>query len=160
MLTEKYRFCEKEARAFSDFLEPMLRLDPNKRASAQEMLRHPWLQMPADYDTKVKPGQDASTIDFEHDYYYKQEMSKLTDGSDNDLADNEFAATGFFSSDDDEMPFTSNDRFERDPQLKRNMAEGMNLNNSFGQYDPEDFDHLHRDKGANPQFINLLEGGK
>jgi len=56
VLTEKYRFCEKEARALSDFLEPMLRLDPNKRATAQEMLRHPWLQMPADYDTKVKPG--------------------------------------------------------------------------------------------------------
>ena len=39
--------------------------------------------------------------------------------------------------------------------LKRDMAAGMNLNNSFGRYDPEDFDHLHRDKGANPQFKNL-----
>ena len=34
VLTEKYKFNEKEALAFNDFLLPMLRLDPNKRATA------------------------------------------------------------------------------------------------------------------------------
>ena len=34
VLSEKYKFNDKEAVAFNDFLLPMLRLDPNKRASA------------------------------------------------------------------------------------------------------------------------------
>lgn len=105
------------------------------------------------YETKAKTGEQP-TVDFEHDYYFKQEMSKLTDGSENECADNEFdSSAGLFS--DDELPFSSNDRPQRDPRLKRNMAEGTNLNNSFGQYDVEDWDHLHRDKGANPQFLVL-----
>lgn len=53
-MTEKYKFKEKEAQAFTDFLIPMLRWDPNKRASAEEMLKHPWLTMPADYSPKVE----------------------------------------------------------------------------------------------------------
>ena len=32
----------------------MLRWDPNKRANAEEMLKNPWLSMPADYSPKVE----------------------------------------------------------------------------------------------------------
>jgi serine/threonine-protein kinase SRPK3 len=35
VLCEKYKFNEKESIAFAEFLEPMLRWDPNKRASAE-----------------------------------------------------------------------------------------------------------------------------
>lgn len=41
--------------------------------------------------------------------------------------------------------------------LKRDLAEGQNLNNSFGFYSPDDWDHLHQDKGMNPQF-HVLKG--
>lgn len=31
----------------------MLEWDPDRRASAQAMLDHPWLKMPSNYDTKM-----------------------------------------------------------------------------------------------------------
>ena len=43
VLVKKYRWSEKDANGFSDFLLPMLRYDPKKRASAGESLQHPWL---------------------------------------------------------------------------------------------------------------------
>jgi hypothetical protein len=45
------------------------------------------------------------------------------------------------------------------PKMVRDLAEGQNLNNSFGFYSPEDWEHLHVDKGMNPQF-NVLKQGK
>ncbi len=32
-----------EVPVFADFLEQMLELDPEKRATAEELLKHPWL---------------------------------------------------------------------------------------------------------------------
>jgi hypothetical protein len=43
------------------------------------------------------------------------------------------------------------------PKEYRDIAEGKNLNNSFvGPY-PENWDHLHIDKGRNPQFTAFSE---
>jgi hypothetical protein len=36
--------------------------------------------------------------------------------------------------------------------IKRDIAEGRAFNNSFTGPYPEETDHLHHDKGANPQF--------
>mgnify|MGYP006893268404 CR=1 FL=1 len=36
--------------------------------------------------------------------------------------------------------------------IKRDIAEGKMFNNSFTGPYPEDTDHLHIDKGSNPQF--------
>ncbi|EJD40292.1 kinase-like protein [Auricularia subglabra TFB-10046 SS5] len=44
VLREKYCMPADEAAALAAFLEPMLRLDPRKRASAAEMLDAPWLK--------------------------------------------------------------------------------------------------------------------
>ena len=41
-----------EAQAFADFLSPMLEWHHDRRATAQQMLAHPWLNMPANYDYK------------------------------------------------------------------------------------------------------------
>ncbi|XP_021369286.1 SRSF protein kinase 3-like isoform X1 [Mizuhopecten yessoensis] len=43
VLTEKYEWEPSQAQHFSDFLMPMLRFDPEKRATAFESLEHPWL---------------------------------------------------------------------------------------------------------------------
>lgn len=43
VLTEKYKFSSSEAQDISDFLLPMLRLDPRKRADAGGLVNHPWL---------------------------------------------------------------------------------------------------------------------
>jgi serine/threonine-protein kinase SRPK3 len=52
VLSEKYKFNDKEATALADFLLPMLRWDPNKRATAEQMLKHPWLTMEPEYNVK------------------------------------------------------------------------------------------------------------
>ncbi|XP_040839180.1 LOW QUALITY PROTEIN: SRSF protein kinase 1 [Ochotona curzoniae] len=43
VLVEKYEWPHEEAAGFTDFLLPMLELMPEKRATAAECLRHPWL---------------------------------------------------------------------------------------------------------------------
>ena len=76
-------------------------------------------------------------------------MSKLTDGSEKECAD-------FENSDhddpfsDSECYFSDEGEFRKDARLYRDLANGKNLNNSFGCYDVDDWDHLHVDKGSNP----------
>ncbi|XP_018108148.1 SRSF protein kinase 2 isoform X2 [Xenopus laevis] len=43
VLVEKYGWPQEDAAQFTDFLTPMLEMVPEKRASAGECLRHPWL---------------------------------------------------------------------------------------------------------------------
>jgi serine/threonine-protein kinase SRPK3 len=52
VLFEKYHIKEEEALALADFLIPMLDWNHENRASAQEMLKHPWLSLPDNYDYK------------------------------------------------------------------------------------------------------------
>lgn len=46
VLIEKYHIREDEAKLFDSFIQPMLRPQPIKRASARDMLFHPWLSAP------------------------------------------------------------------------------------------------------------------
>jgi serine/threonine-protein kinase SRPK3 len=43
VLEERYSMPHDEARCLASFLLPMLSIDPKKRASAAQMLKHPWL---------------------------------------------------------------------------------------------------------------------
>lgn len=43
VLTEKYEWTPEEAASFTSFLLPMLEVVPEKRASAAQCLKHPWL---------------------------------------------------------------------------------------------------------------------
>lgn len=45
VLMDKYEWPQEEAETFTDFLLPMLDLLPEKRATAAECLRHPWLAL-------------------------------------------------------------------------------------------------------------------
>lgn len=80
-------------------------------------------------------------------------MAKLTDGSENECADNEINKKDEYFSDDG--PNSSEDECKRDNKMRRSLAEGRNLNNSFNRFDASEWDHLHQDKGANPQFLVL-----
>ncbi|KAJ7112553.1 kinase-like domain-containing protein, partial [Mycena epipterygia] len=43
VLHDKHHFTQSEAKAIADFLLPMLELDPAARATAEDLLLHPWL---------------------------------------------------------------------------------------------------------------------
>ncbi|XP_057678369.1 SRSF protein kinase 1-like isoform X1 [Corythoichthys intestinalis] len=45
VLVDKYEWPRQEAECFADFLLPMLELVPDKRATAADCLRHPWLAL-------------------------------------------------------------------------------------------------------------------
>ncbi|EER19662.1 Serine/threonine-protein kinase SRPK1, putative [Perkinsus marinus ATCC 50983] len=44
VLLQKYNLSRKDATELTDFLLPMLNMDPSKRATAEQMLKHPWLR--------------------------------------------------------------------------------------------------------------------
>lgn len=65
VLREKYKFRAEEADVVSEFLEPMLRLDPSKRATARECLEHKffdeeWRREAAIQATSVVSDDDRS----------------------------------------------------------------------------------------------------
>jgi serine/threonine protein kinase len=49
-LLEKYRLKDNEARSFASFISKMIQWKPKDRASARELLDHPWLKERDDYD--------------------------------------------------------------------------------------------------------------
>jgi hypothetical protein len=91
-----------------------------------------------------------------------EEMAKI-DETDCDInaGDREDNVANVFSDDYDDSSSTSEGEEEAshiNPKDLRNLAEGKNLNNSFlgSSYpEPENWDHLHFDKGCNPQFEYL-----
>lgn len=182
VMKEKYKIKQDEAVALEEFLLPMLRWQHDKRATAQEMLKHPWLNMPANYDykysekefeimkLKMKVKGDAKVEDED-----KQEMNELIDSDPEeyapdgeDLADlsdvNDFEsedgsdrgksdnAWGFFDDGDSLM-----DSDEGNERMKSRKKKDPKINNSYtGPYpmDPTDFNHT--DKGPNAQFMHVL----
>lgn len=44
LLSSQYKFTLQEADGIASFLLPMLEVDPERRASAQALLSHPWLE--------------------------------------------------------------------------------------------------------------------
>ena len=89
VLMEKYRFIESEAESLADFLLPMLGWYPEKRATAKEMLDHPWLNMKPNYDYLLSERDYQvmmlkNKLTTEPSMEDNKEMSELGD-SDNDL---------------------------------------------------------------------------
>lgn len=44
VLYEKYHFTRQESEEIGDFILPMIEINPDRRASAQDMLQHPWVK--------------------------------------------------------------------------------------------------------------------
>ena len=69
VLHQKYKVPEQEAKELADFLLPMLQVDPTKRASAQTMLKHPWITGPSSkamkYSKPPRVAADAPVVDFD-----------------------------------------------------------------------------------------------
>jgi len=177
VLMEKYRVKEEEALALSDFLVPMLEWYPHKRATAQQMLNHPWLNRTSNYEYKytekeyeimmlkkdMKMAGNKGSRNLEED---QQEMNELIESDEElnagDLDEDRFGATHPNNSSDDEgmegdeeYDYDSDENSLMDSEegriiLRKHKAKQAKINNSFtGPYpiDPTDFNHT--DKGPN-----------
>ena len=164
VLMEKYRVKEEEARAFAEFLEPMLAWYPHKRATAQQMLEHPWLNREDKWEYKYTDKEYEIMMLKKELTKAKQdgeEMNELIE-SDEELNGGDVEGRGRVQeredreegdgdgedSEDSVMELEDSDE-ERKAVRERKIKEAK-INNSFtGPYplDPTDFNH--NDKGPN-----------
>ena len=157
ILTEKYHFKENEAKALNDFIMPMLEYYPNKRITARELLRHPWLNMPADYDCKIsdievekkKMIQDNIKKDINEEEE-EEDITKLRDVNSSD----ESIYGGDIEDNDNDDIYDGNDGEDvGDDNPDKVLI--SNFNNSFAEYGQfVDLTSLDR---ANPQFRKITK---
>ena len=156
ILTEKYNFKEKEAKALSDFIMPMLEYYPNKRITARELLRHPWLNMPADFDYKLsdieieKKKMIKDNIKGDKKEDEEEDVSKLREVNSSDDS-----LYGGDIEDNDEGDIY--DEYDGEDIADDNPDKVLisNFNNSFAEYGQfVDLTSLDR---ANPQFHKIMK---
>ena len=157
ILVKKYNFKEKEAKAFSDFLMPMLEYYPDKRASARELLKHPWLNMPADFDYKISEIEIEKRKMIENNKMMEENENKKKDVIDKDVYESDSELYGADDEDNGLSDPNIEKEFEEDDSGDDNPDKVMipNFNNSFAEYGQfVDLTSLDR---ANPQFDKIMK---
>ena len=157
ILVKKYNFKEKEAKAFSDFLMPMLEYYPDKRASARELLKHPWLNMPADFDYKISEIEIEKRKMIENNKMMEENEDKKKDVIDKDVYESDSELYGADDEDNGLSDPNIENEFEEDDSGDDNPDKVMipNFNNSFAEYGQfVDLTSLDR---ANPQFDKIMK---
>ena len=157
ILVKKYNFKEKEAQAFSDFLMPMLEYYPDKRASARELLRHPWLNMPPDFDYKISEIEIEKKKMIESNKIKEDNEEKKKDIFEKDVYDSDNELYGADDEDNALSDKKAEKEFEEDDSGDDNPDKVLipNFNNSFAEYG-QFIDLTTLDK-ANPQFDEILK---
>eukprot|EP01096_Ripella_sp_DP13-Kostka_P018153 TRINITY_DN9723_c0_g1_i1.p1 TRINITY_DN9723_c0_g1~~TRINITY_DN9723_c0_g1_i1.p1 ORF type:complete len:512 (+),score=215.37 TRINITY_DN9723_c0_g1_i1:62-1537(+) len=117
VLEQKYKMPREEAEEIAGFMSPMLKLHPADRASAAEMLQHPWL---ADADTNIPIEFRQGPQGEEEGSHSDRGSSKGSAGSqdegseqsmdDDDEEEDEDEASGKQETDEDEGPRTRSKR--------------------------------------------------
>ena len=157
ILVKKYNFKEKEAKAFSDFLMPMLEYYPDKRASARELLKHPWLNMPADFDYKISEIEIEKRKMIENNKIIEENEDKKKDNDEKDVYDSDSELYGADDEDNGLSDKKAEKEFEEDDSGDDNPDKVLipNFNNSFAEYGQfVDLTSLDR---ANPQFDKIMK---
>lgn len=141
VLLEKYRIKEEEAASLTSFLLPMLIYEPEKRATAEEMLSHPWLTMPNNYNTKMSEREfwEMSLVqkqrEVDNNERLKRGESPILDGvrmpssNDNtDVEDNyEISVESEFSFSENEKEFVENLEYHHHMnQIKQKIMSNSN----------------------------------
>ena len=157
ILVKKYNFKEKEAKAFSDFLMPMLEYYPDKRASARELLKHPWLNMPADFDYKISEIEIEKRKMIENNKFVEENEDKKKDINEKDVYESDSELYGADDEDNGLSDKKAEKEFEEDDSGDDNPDKVLipNFNNSFAEYGQfVDLTSLDR---ANPQFDKIMK---
>ena len=143
---EKYRIKEIEAQALTDFLMPMLDYFPERRATAQQMLNNPWLNMPPNFDFSMTEREYERMIMIKKNKKEKIQNEEVTV---NDIieSDNEINQ----ADDEDNEDYNSEELEESDDSCEgADVINIQNFNNSFAAYGQHvNLAALDR---ANPQF--------
>ena len=146
---EKYHYKEEEAQALNDFIMPMLEYYPERRVTAQSMLNHPWLSMPANFDYIMSDREYERMIMIKKN---KKEKIGVEEVSTADIieSDNEVNQ----ADDEDNEDFFTDDSMESEDSCgEADIINIQNFNNSFAAYGQHvNLAALDR---ANPQFQKM-----
>ena len=160
ILVKKYHFKENEAQALTDFLLPMLEYYPERRASARELLRHPWLTMPPNYDYRMSDTEIFKMNMRENllgNYYDIDERKKDKENDDRDVYSSDSELNEADCEDNDKKAKIQDDE-DDDTQLGDNNPDKINIpnyNNSFCMYGQ--FVDLTSLDQPNPQFDKIID---
>ncbi len=153
---EKYRIKEHEAEALSDFIMPMLKYYPEKRASAQELLKHPWLSMAANFDYSMTDREYEKFMMTKKNAKKEKNANSTNNNEDNvkqDLIESDIEINMADDEDNEEIlsgEEDSDDSFVENPD----QIHIQNFNNSFAAYGQHvNLAALDR---ANPQFDKVF----
>ena len=160
ILVKKYHFKEFEAQALTYFLLPMLEYYPERRASARELLRHPWLTMPPNYDYRMSDTEIFKMNMRENllgNYYDIDERKKDKENDDRDVYSSDSELNEADCEDNDKKAKIQDDE-DDDTQLGDNNPDKINIpnyNNSFCMYGQ--FVDLTSLDQPNPQFDKIID---
>ena len=142
---------------------PMLEYLPEKRASARELLNHPWLKMEDNFNVKMNEVEIAKMNLIENLKNEQMENEKFNDILSDDDEDNNrqvYSSDSEIGEGDNEDNSEYDNEFSDDDESWNSSDENpdkvniMNFNNSFAQYGQfVDLTSLDR---SNPQFDKIL----
>ncbi len=152
LLMEKYRIKEEEAGALADFLMPMLEWYPDRRATARQMLAHPWLTMSPCYDYKMseKEHRNLCLKKKMEEKVEAEEGAELLD-SDRDLLAADVEDNTDAGPDAEALPDHDADPESDHKPPREDSVESADLDPVAKKYSLHS-ELLNVDHGPNPQF--------
>ena len=128
ILVKKHYIKENEAQALVDFLMPMLEYYPEKRISARELLKHPWLNIPTNDDGKLNKFE-VLKMNMDDGYLFdeKDEMSYYKNELNCDFTKDIYSSDSELNEADEE----DNDKYNEKKDInleKNNKNETQNIN--------------------------------
>ena len=158
LLIEKYNFKIEEAQALHDFLLKMFEYFPEKRPSAKNMLAHPWLNMPSNYNYyNGNENINNNIINVNNnekiDETYLNNLIK--EQNENNLNE-EYVADDEDNSRDEILNNNEDDEDSGDENPDKILI--PNYNNSFAEYGQ--FIDLTSSDKKNPQFDEIINKNK
>ena len=154
ILIEKYNFKTDEAQALHDFLSQLLEYFPEKRPSAKNMLSHPWLNMPPNFDYFTLKENNNNTINKNNNEKIEENYFNdlMRDQNENDLDEN--AADNEDNAQDEIYNENENEEDEDIGDENPDKIVIPNYNNSFAEYGQ--FIDLTSSDKKNSQFDEII----